>query len=99
MMLGIWIFLLQATPQKVQWWMWTLAIFFFLIGLGLLIYLMTRPKLSEQEEELESKPRKVLSDVGVADADEQQPEIAPVMESETPAFSDAPPASPAIEAE
>ena len=99
MMLGIWIFLLQAPPQKVQWWMWTLAIFFFLIGLGLLIYLMTRPKLSEQEEELESKPRKVLSDVGIADADEQQPEIAPILETETPVFSDAPPASPAIETE
>jgi hypothetical protein len=99
MMLGIWIFLLQAPPQKVQWWMWTLAIFFFLIGLGLLIYLMTRPKLTEQEEELESKPRKVLSDNAVSDADVQQPEISSVMESETPVFSDAPPASPAIEAE
>lgn len=89
MMLGIWIFLLQAPPQKVQWWMWTLAIFFFLIGLGLLIYLMTRPKLSEQEEELESKPRKVLSDAGVGDADAEKSESVPVEKPIVPMMPDA----------
>ena len=76
-------FLLQSPPQKVQWWMWTLAVFFFLLGLGLLIYLMTRPKLNEQEEELESRPRKVLSDIE-SDEAEKQPDFQPSEEFSAP---------------
>jgi hypothetical protein len=45
--------LLQGQATKVSWLLWTAAILFFLTGLALLIYLMTRAKGAEQLDELE----------------------------------------------
>ena len=43
---------LLAQPQstKLGWYVWAIAIFFFVLGLGLLIYVMTRPKLAQDDE-------------------------------------------------
>jgi|GEM_PF-1261991 len=98
-MLQMLLFLLQAPPQKVQWWMWTLAILFFLLGLGLLIYLMTRPKLTEQEEELELRPRKVLSDIAPDDPDAPKSDSPLFEEPATPATADEPQTSPILASE
>lgn len=48
--------LLQTQSTKSGWFVWTLAILLFLTGLGLLVYLMTRPKLA-QDDELEDDRR------------------------------------------
>jgi hypothetical protein len=45
--------LLQGQATKVSWLLWTAAILFFLTGLALLIYLMTRGKGADQLDELE----------------------------------------------
>ena len=42
--------LLQSQSTKIGWYVWAIAIFFFVLGLGLLIYVMTRPKLAQEDE-------------------------------------------------
>jgi hypothetical protein len=42
--------LLQSQSTKIGWFVWAIAIFFFVLGLGLLIYVMTRPKLAQEDE-------------------------------------------------
>lgn len=40
----------QPQSTKISWLVWAGAIFVFLLGLGMLIYVMTRPKITEDEE-------------------------------------------------
>src|ERR1051325_10329610 len=56
------IYLIQAhPPAKVSWRLWTAAILFFLIGLSLLIYVLTRPKETEADEVEDAGGRGLLA--------------------------------------
>jgi hypothetical protein len=69
------IHLLQShPPAKVSWLLWTVAILFFLIGLALLIYLMTRPKETETEELEDAGSRGLLA---AADQEPEKPQAEP----------------------
>jgi hypothetical protein len=78
------IHLFQAhPPAKVSWLLWTVAIVFFLLGLALLIYLMTRSKETEAEEVEGAGGRGLLATVDRQAEEEAAQE--PVFPQEAPA--------------